>query len=1095
MSTVGKASNSLSCRSRPGLGALVLWIVLGGCGGDHVPTTGAGANHGTGARSPLSATAEPEPASISPLRRAPTLELRQPIVDQLSPGTVANDYTLATDPGDYLHIVIEQRGVDVVAELWSPAGDRVLGTDRPTGSSGGEHLHAIADSGGMYRVRITAFGSQTAGGEFSVALSSRRPATAADRARVVLALQIETADRWLAESHAEAWEKASTLYRRALTGVEPADDETRLLIQGRLAWLAFRLARYDEAMATYAAAIGQAERLGLAELELWMRNDSGSVYRQAGRIDEALASYERAVILARQLGNPREEVVTTNNQALVQRLRGKPWIALLLYQDALAGWRRLGDRQGEAVTLHNLGVTQLGLRRLPEAEASLRRSLELLADEDLSGRAATLTSLATAMVQNGDPAVAESLLHQALELRREAGDRRGEAVTLDELASLSLVAGDKASAARTFRHVLEVFRRLGDLSSAAHTLIQLAEVATSEGAYQQALRHLDDAFALYHGSGDLEGEAEAEAWRARVHLRQGDPQTGLRHLQEALATTETVRLAARSPTLRSAYVAASHSIYELHTELRLALHRLAPEGGHAALAFEAIEKVRARTLRESLLLGRADPEALPARLDDLGQQIRALELDRLAAIRHDVSDPELATIESALRQLLFEREKIRTVAEGMVDTGQRSVASTDTVVTITRLLGGLDVATLQRQVLDDETFLLAYALGDDASHLFALDRGSLTVHPLPGRKVIEPLAQELYRLLSSEPRRGAREPVRLLSNLLGWHLLGPVADRLGQRRLVIMADGALHLLPWAALSRPTAPPAGQGEPLVTRHQIVVVPSASVVAALRARPRPEGFSGTLAVIADPIFDRDDPRLDSVGVGGSGAWQAIEDQPRRAGPARGSGPPDLAGLSSTRDAGLGGFTRLRFARQEADAILSLVARQERFAAFGSRATREVVLGGGLAGYRYLHFATHGVLHDEPELSGLVLSLVDGEGQSLDGFLRAFEIAELGLSNELVVLGSCRSALGDRIAGEGMVGLPRSFLQAGVKTVLVSLWDISDPATAELMAHFYRALLEGGERPAAALRRAQLSMCRSPRWGAPYYWAGFVLQGDWQ
>ncbi|MGH9902048.1 MAG: CHAT domain-containing protein, partial [Pyrinomonadaceae bacterium] len=189
------------------------------------------------------------------------------------------------------------------------------------------------------------------------------------------------------------------------------------------------------------------------------------------------------------------------------------------------------------------------------------------------------------------------------------------------------------------------------------------------------------------------------------------------------------------------------------------------------------------------------------------------------------------------------------------------------------------------------------------------------------------------------------------------------------------------------------------------------------------------------------------------------------------------------------------RLPFTRREADEILSLVAAEDRMAALDFDASRETAIGPELGQYRYVHFATHGFLNSEhPELSGIVLSLVDREGAEQDGYLRSHEVFNLKLSAELVVLSGCRTGLGKEIKGEGIIGLTRGFMYAGASRVVVSLWDVSDEASAELMARFYRGML-GGERlrPAAALRAAQVSIQKEGRWHAPYYWAAFVLQGE--
>jgi CHAT domain-containing protein len=149
-----------------------------------------------------------------------------------------------------------------------------------------------------------------------------------------------------------------------------------------------------------------------------------------------------------------------------------------------------------------------------------------------------------------------------------------------------------------------------------------------------------------------------------------------------------------------------------------------------------------------------------------------------------------------------------------------------------------------------------------------------------------------------------------------------------------------------------------------------------------------------------------------------------------------------------------------------------------------------------YRIVHFATHGLLNNEhPELSGVVLSLVDQAGNPQDGFLRLHDIYNMKLPADLVVLSACNTGLGKDVRGEGLIGLTRGFMYAGASGVMSSLWKVDDEATAELMKIFYSAMLNDGLAPAAALRQAQLTLRKQKRWHSPYYWASFVLQGEYR
>jgi CHAT domain-containing protein len=191
----------------------------------------------------------------------------------------------------------------------------------------------------------------------------------------------------------------------------------------------------------------------------------------------------------------------------------------------------------------------------------------------------------------------------------------------------------------------------------------------------------------------------------------------------------------------------------------------------------------------------------------------------------------------------------------------------------------------------------------------------------------------------------------------------------------------------------------------------------------------------------------------------------------------------------------LARLPGSRSEAEEIAALVPAAERLVALDFAASRETAMGAELGRYRIVHFASHALLDARhPELSGIVLSLVDPAGHPEPGFLQAHELYNLRLSAELVVLSGCETALGKEVRGEGLVGMARAFMYAGAPRVLASLWKVPDLATAELMRRFYGGLLRDHLPPAAALRAAQASMARSPRWD-PNAWAGFVLLGDWR
>ncbi|MBO0799915.1 MAG: CHAT domain-containing protein, partial [Blastocatellia bacterium] len=426
---------------------------------------------------------------------------------------------------------------------------------------------------------------------------------------------------------------------------------------------------------------------------------------------------------------------------------------------------------------------------------------------------------------------------------------------------------------------------------------------------------------------------------------------------------------------------------------------------------------------------------------------------------------------------------------------------------------------IQRQVLDDQTLLLEYFLGKERSFLWAVSADSIRSYELPKREEIEEQALRIKKLLTA---RAAREKGESLEHWQGritesdekyWGeaarlsemILGPASSELSGKRLAIVPDGELQEVAFGALPAPRSvggggnkttdgKVSGDWQPMIVEHEIVSLPSASALAVLRRETAGrEPAAKAVAVLADPVFDKDDDRIRLARATRSGkaiGTEAIGTETED------TGSRDL--LRATRDV-LGedtGFSRLPYSRREAEAILSVTQKAESLKALDFNASRATATSGELSRYRIMHFATHGLLDKEhPELSGVVLSLVDRKGKPQDGFLQLHDIYNLNLPAELVVLSACRTGMGKSVRGEGLVGLTRGFMYAGAKRVVASLWSVQDLATAELMKRFYEAMLgERKMRPAAALREAQVEMWKQKRRRSPYYWAGFMLYGEW-
>jgi len=955
---------------------------------------------------------------------APELVPGSPVERELRGGATGS-FLIDLQSGDYLHAVVEQRGVDVVVTLLDPTGRELLTVDSPNGKEGPEPLLAVARTAGPHRLTVRSL-SAGAAGWYAVRIEELRPATGKDHSRAAAAESF---------AHGEALRAlgGTVSLRRALAAYKAALRDWRILDEKRgqaaalrgIGQVSYALADLRGARDAFLAALKLCRELGDRKAAAPLLNDAGAVYQSLSELGKAEAAFLGARDLFRSLEDRRGEAAALNLLGGLRASRADLRGALDAYSQALASWRALGDRSREALTLHDLGRTYSLLGRPSEALDLLRQTLRLRrAAGDRRGEASTLTEIGWAHYLSGDSAAALRFYDQALALHRREGNLLGEAAVLDRRGTALTKAGRLVEALPSYRKALAIFQQAGQPGSMAHTLANLGWLYEARGDPLAAMGYEERALRLFRRLGDRHAAAHTLFGIARAERRRGHLDLARARIQETLAIAESLRGEAPIQALRTSYLAARHEYYEFAVDLLMQM-------GLDAESWEVAERARARSLLESV-----------------GEGARATAIDE-----------DLGRLGGELRSRLR-------------DGGGAGAVS-----------ASIRLREVQQQVLDRDTLLLQYALGAERSFLWVVGSESIESYVIPGRRRLEELARRAYGLLARSRKGSLQQQARLAAAALTDAILGPAAGPLASRRLVIVADGALQYVPFAALSLPSKD--GSRAPLLAQHEVVALPSVSVLARLRRerahRPAP---SRLVAVVADPVFERDDPRLRSwripaVTLAAASTLPGGRDLERSAG-----------------DVGIDHLARLPWSRREAEAILSLVPPGEGLRALDFAASRSLVLSGRLGPYRIIHFATHGLLNAEhPDLSGLVLSRFDDRGRPQEGFLRVQEVPALGLRADLVVLSACRTALGKEVAGEGLLGLTQAFFQAGAGRVVVSLWNVNDAASAELMSRFYQAMLRQRLPPSAALRSAQLAMLRQPRWQAPYYWAGFSLQGEWR
>jgi len=643
----------------------------------------------------------------------------------------------------------------------------------------------------------------------------------------------------------------------------------------------------------------------------------------------------------------------------------------------------------------------------------------------------------------------------------------------------------------TYQQSLAISQEIGDRAGEGNSLNNIGAIYSSQGQYGDALGYYQQALAIHQEVGDRALEGSTQVNLAYLYQAQDNLSAAKAAIDEALNIVEQIRADISGNDARTTYLATVQDHYQLKVDILMQLHQQQPQNRYDIEALATADQGRARGLLDLLTEANADifkdiDPTLRQRYQALQFQIEALEKESIRLASSEATQGQVSTLQADLKALRDDESNLREEI--------RQQSPTYAALNFPK---PLTVAEMQAQ-LDANTLMLYYALGESQSYLWAVTPDSVTSYVLPSRAAIDTAARDVRDVLANPGMYGvpATTPdaqgrtiagtTRTLSDLI----LAPVADQLGQKRLVIVADGELQYVPFAALNLP-----GQAEdaytPLVANHDLVNLPSASTIAILREtvindrQPAPQ----TLAVLYDPVFSLDDERFNQASGSATPAFASTTTQPD---------PADQLNQAAlervTRSINLDTIPRLEHTRAEAEAILALVPEGEEVATQSFDADYPWLDQPNLSQYRYIHLATHGFFDEtNPELSGLVLSLYDQSGHPQRGYLRLGDLFNLNLPADMIVLSACQTALGENVRGEGIVGVTRGLMYAGAPRVVTSLWNVDDEATADLMQQFYQQILVDQVPPSAALSATQRAMWQQGE--SPYLWAAFTLQGEWR
>jgi CHAT domain-containing protein len=1072
-----------------------------------------------------STTLAQTPAEVTPLEEG------KPLLRDLAVGQ-AHNYQIKLQAGQCARIEVEQRGINVLLNVFAPDGKYLFWLDKEWNITGTERAIIVAEVAGNYRL-------------------------------------------WIApQAPPNAKNIPPGKYEVRLTALQTATEQAQRLFQAQILFAAAKQRGYSSDEKVKAEGIKQAQE--------WLR-----LYRNDGDTDAILemlrllgghaiaqrnftqsADYHQQMItLVQQTGDQRRLGFTLQDISFQYHSVREYQTAVDYKLQELAIWQRLEDRSLQAWAWNMLGLQYLRLRQVEKALDAHAQRLAIVRElKDTKLEADTLQNIANVYGWMEEPAKSLDYVMQALRVAENAGAKWTQASILAELpdriavkegffSALQWIKKDPARQPEflaMYEKSRALFRELNDPYEAeplsmiaiwqAHNGQREAALASAERALQlsQAMSQLprnglkasivavysvlgdsDKAIAMQEEAvrdfnGDFDGSANLLRGLANLLSKAGRLMEARARMEEAIRIKESLRARLSDQEHRTNVSTDLARAYGFYADLLMQMYGQKPEALLLEEAFLATERARARSLLDLLVEARAkirsdvDP-ALLAREATLQQKLNDLTPRPNDPRKEQLLEANQQAINNTLDDLRQVRAQIRQANPRFAELTEPQPPT---------------LREIQTQLLDADTMLLSYALGENRSFVWAITPDAIKAYELPAREEITKLTRRVYELLTTPQRltglSAAQQQKRLTeaeaqyqieAAALSQMLLGPVAAQLGQKRLLIVAPEALQYLPFGALpecgmrnaecglAAPASPSlrlqktprrfaAKQSAirnpqsaiPLIVRHEIITLPSVSVMMLLRQelaqrKPAPKA----VAVLADPVFDANDSRVKGKALAKT-----------EVAPATSSALARSLRSFDTR----AGLARLLLSRDEAEAIAATVPENARLKALDFKASRAEAMNAALGQYRIVHFATHGLLNAErPELSGLVFSLVDGQGKPQDGFLRLHEIYNLKLPAELVVLSACQTGLGKDIKGEGMIGLTRGFMYAGAARVVASLWRVDDYATSVLMKKFYRGMLQERLPAAAALRKAQIEMWQQKQWQSPFYWGAFVLQGEWK
>jgi CHAT domain-containing protein/tetratricopeptide (TPR) repeat protein len=1023
--------------------------------------------------------------------------------DESAKAGETRSYRIALGAGQAAEVSLRQRDATALELRWSAADAPPLVLRTEAGRDSLLRATLAADKATLWTVSVAPARNDVAF-RYSIALTPAHAIAEADRARVAGTSSLAEAEALRGKGDKAAADDARKRYRDAIESSRRANDGCAVR-HAYVAWSGFEHEIVDAAAqkTTAQAAVDATCDDGAADEALALRllgsayinqgdfasgtreteravaafKETGDAYQQgvalrnlglayaeSGEIEKALATTQSALRAAEQTGDGKLLALVRNDLAFMHNVRGEFALAIDAYRQTLDTLAANPYPMAEAVAWINLGIAYGQLGDGEQAmDAYAKGEKTATAIDCWSCLAEIAVDRGDDLLDDGKAAAAEASYKRALEIADAHALVRQRAEALRGLGRSAMTAQDWDRARMLFEQARDELHRTHGVVNESVVYSMLGDLDNRLNRHAQARANYDHALELAKQADNQAWQAVAYASRARVAEQTGDLAGARRDIEEAIALIESERTRISAPDLRTSYFGTKRSYYALYIDILMRLD-------DAAGALVVAERARARELQDQLAERAIDVDK------DVDPNLIAGEHeaeDALHALAYQLSQVQDSDTNGrmTLGARIDEASRALDAARGRIHAANPRYAEL-------KHPAALSVAEIQRDLVDANVSVLEYWLGDEKSYLWVVSHDALRAFVLPPRATIERDVDTMRAKLLApaaaaatsiaiEQRAAADtagvEATRAAAASLAAEILPPGARALMRHDFAIVADGELQSLPFAVLGTDAA------------H--VYLPSIGALRGLRAVERPAVASNRVAILADPVFRADDERL-----GGRAAKTPATD--------------NTLLLRAATEAGIANLPRLPHTRDEAQAIAALADRNASWLALDFAANRDAAVGARWNDYGIAHFATHALLNARhPELSGIVLSLYGKDGRAEDGFLRVNDIYNLHMPADLVVLSVCESAVGKSIGGEGAATLARAFFYAGARRVVASLWPVDDRASVAFMRAFYGAMLGKHLRPQQALIEAQREMRANPRWLAPYYWSGYIVEGDWR